>query len=79
MQPDKIALADMTLALGQMGYTIVIEGADDFQGLVFYRHPDIPTGYLLFDFRNGSIEWDIIESSLEQEGINVDAFCAYLQ
>ena len=75
MPPNALTEGDITRTLREMGYTIRTEGPD---GLVYYKHPEIPVGYLVFDFSRGPIPWSLVEQDLEESGVNIDAFVVYL-
>ena len=75
MPPNALTEGDITRTLREMGYTIRDERPD---GLVYYEHPEIPVGYLVFDFSRGPIPWNLVEQDLEESGVNIDAFVVYL-
>lgn len=76
MPPSTLSEGEITRALRELGYSDII--ADD-DGLVYYKHPEIPVGYLLFDFSKGPIPWPSVAQDLEDAGVNVDAFVVYLE
>ena len=75
MPPNALTEGDIARALRGVGYTIRTEGP---HGLVYYEHPEIPVGYLVFDFSRGPIPWNLVEQDLEESGVNIDAFVVYL-
>ena len=75
MPPNALTEGDIALALRGVGYTTRVERPD---GLVYYKHPEIPVGYLVFDFSRGPIPWNLVEQHLEEYGVNIDAFVVYL-
>ena len=73
--PVKIVTeGDISYALSQMGYSEISRQ----EGVVHFLHPDAPEGPLQLDFSKGPIPQDLLEPLLEQQGINLDAFHAFL-
>ena len=76
MPPSTLSEGEITRALRELGYS-AIAGTGD--GLVYYKHPEIPVGYLMFDFSKGPIPWSLVAQDLEEAGVNLDAFVVYLE
>lgn len=76
MPPSTLSEGEITRALRELGYS-AIAGTGD--GSVYYKHPEIPGGYLLFDFSKGPIPWPLVAQDLEDAGVNLDAFVVYLE
>lgn len=76
MPPSVISEGEITRSLRELGYSDIATTGD---GMVCYKHPEIPVGYLLFDFSKGPILWTLVTQTLEEAGVNVDAFVVYLE
>lgn len=76
MPPSALSEGEITRALRELGYRDIVAEGD---GLVYYKHPEIPVGYLVFDFSKGPIPWSLVAQDLEEAGVNVDAFVVYLE
>lgn len=76
MPPSALSEGEITRALRELGYSDTVADGD---GLVYYKHPEIPVGYLVFDFSKGPIPWSLVAQDLEDAGVNVDAFVVYLE
>ena len=76
MQPVRLVReVEIDHALIGQGYTI--ESQRD--GLTFYAHPELPDAPVVVDHSKGPIPFDLLQASLELQGVNMDAFCAFLE
>ncbi len=72
-EPGTISKSQADYVFRQLGYTAIEHGE-----IVIYRD-DRYENILEFDFGMGPIPWVDFKRGLETEGINVDAFLAYLE
>lgn len=75
MYLNTVGEGEIAHALQQLGLTKIIKRDD---GLTFYQDPRYPEVPIVLDHSKGPILYDILLTTLEIQGVNVDAFCAYL-
>ena len=74
-QVRTVSEGEITYALAGQGYTIKSER----DGLTYYWHPEVPDGPVVLDHNKGPIPFVLLEIFLPIQGVNMDAFCAYLE
>ena len=75
MPVNTVDEAEIAHALRELGHTNVSKRGD----LTLYQDPRYPAVPVVLDYSQGPIRKDVLLTSLEIQGTNVDAFCAYLE
>ncbi len=70
-----VSESEIIYVLAQMDY----HPTNRSDALVYYTNPAIPYGPITLDYVKGPIPYEILLSTLELQGINVDAFVAHLE
>ena len=73
--PDAVQKQQAISILGEMGYYVL----EDSEELVLLLDPKAPARPVMFDFSKGSIPWPEAKETLENEGINPEAFYSHLE
>lgn len=74
MSTRTVTVDEIIHALTQMQYSVI----QDLDGLIVFRHPEVPGDPIMVDLGKEPYPLPILLASLEKQGINPDAFCAYL-
>lgn len=73
--PTAVSKAQVLSILREMGYQALV----DTEEIALLLDPNAPGRPVGFDFSRGPLSWDDVKETLENEGINSDAFYSHFE